>query len=177
MNALMERKADSREELHKQVQAIYDAGKAMVADGKLVRLTLAEADEEKLTLRQMRFIHGPILKQISEQVRVGDQGIQYSRKAWKIYLKDLFIPDDYEMVRVPFVRDAKTGQLRPSKREVPRKKYKSLTDLTGKRRSEFIDWVLAYAATEWNVQFVFTFDEREAVRYHAPKRKQKGVEA
>lgn len=168
MNALMERTGETREELYAGVCAIYEAAKAMLDAGQRPRLTLTE-DEDGLTLRQMRFIHGPILQQISEQMAA--QGVKFTRDAWKTHLKEVFFPDEFEMVQAPFVRDAKTGEWRPSKRKVPRKKEKSLTKLTGKRRSEFIDWALAYAAVEWGVVFHFHIDEREAVRYVPPKRK------
>lgn len=168
MTALMERRAVTVEQWRAGMTAVFKAGESLLAEGKRPHVVLDE-EADSLTLRQLRFIHGPILKQISEQVRVN--GVQYTRKTWKTYLKDLFIPDEFEMVRMPFVRDAKTGALRPSKREVPRKKPKSLTSLTGRARSDFIDQVLAHAATEWNVEFVFIFEEREAVRYQPPKRK------
>ncbi|MGQ3051080.1 MAG: hypothetical protein ACT6S0_04785 [Roseateles sp.] len=170
MNALMERTASTPESWRAAATAIFRAGEAMLEAGQRPHVVLDE-EADTLTLRQMRFIHGPILQQISEQVRVN--GVQYTREMWKIHLKDLFMPDKFEMVQAPFVRDRKTGAWRPSKREVPRKLPKSLKDLTGKSRSEFIDAVLAHAATAWGVEFVFIFDEREAVRYRPPQRKTK----
>lgn len=170
MTALMERTGTTREELHAGVMAIYTAAKAMLDEGRQPHLSLAE-QSETLTLRQLRFIHGPILQQISEQVVVN--GVRYTKEVWKQHLKDLFIPDRWEMVQAPFVRDAKTGAWRPSKRKVPRKVEKSLLDLKNEARSIFIDEVLAHAAVEWGVQFLFTFDEREAVRYVPPKSKQR----
>lgn len=170
MKASIERVAEDRDSWRAAAETIYRAGLALIEDGKRVRITAAE-DEDTLTLRQLRFIHGPILQQISEQVIVN--GVKYAKEVWKEHLKDLFIPDSWEMVQAPFVRDAKTGAWRPSKRKVPRKVEKSLKSLGVRRCSEFIDQVLAHAAVEWGVQFVFTFDEREAVRYVPPRSKTK----
>lgn len=167
MTALMERRACTPEQWRAGMTAVFKAGEAMLADGKRPHVTLDE-EEDSLTLRQLRFIHGPILQQISEQVVVN--GVRFARDVWKQHLKDLFIPDRWEMVKAPFVRDAKTGHWRPSKRKVPRKVEKSLKSLTGRARSDFIDQVLAHAATEWGVEFVFVFEEREAVRYRPPQR-------
>lgn len=161
MTACIERYAESREAWRTAAEAIYRAGQALIDDGKRVRI-LAEEAEDSLTLRQLKFIHGPVLQQISEQVRVG--GVLYTKEVWKEHLKDLFIPDAWDMVRVLLV-DAKTGQLRASKRKVPRKRKKSIADLGVKRCSDFIDKVLAHAATEWGVVFRFELDERDAVRY------------
>lgn len=164
----MERRAYNPEQWREGMTAIYRAGESMLAEGKRPHVTLEE-EGDSLTLRQLRFIHGPILQQISEQVFV--EGRQFDRKVWKAHLKELFIPERFEMVQAPFVRDRKTGLWRPSKRRVPRKVEKSLTQLKNEARSIFIDQVLAHAATEWAVEFVFTFDEREAVRYRPPARK------
>lgn len=164
----MVRTARSPEQWREGMTAVYRAGEAMLQAGQLPHVELTE-EGDTLTLRQLRFIHGPILQQISEQVFVN--GRQFERKVWKQHLKDLFIPDQFEWVQAPFVRDRKTGLWRPSKRRVPRKVEKSLTQLKNEARSIFIDQVLAHAATEWGVEFVFQFDEREAVRYQPPRRK------
>lgn len=168
MTALLERTARTPSQWREGMTAIFRAGEAMLQAGQVPHVELSE-EGDTLTLRQLRFIHGPILQQISEQVMVN--GVRYTKETWKAHLKELFIPDRWVMVQAPFVRDARTGEWRPSKRKVPRKAEKSLTDLRARDRSDFIDKVLAHAATEWGVQFVFTFDEREAVRYHPPKRK------
>lgn len=170
MTAALELVAETHEEWREAATAIYLAGKALIDDGKRVRATATE-DADGLSIRQLRFIHGPVLQQISEQVRVN--GIQYTKDVWKQHLKDLFIPDEFVMVRAPFVRDTKTGAWRPSKRKVPMKKEKSLTSLTGKRRSEFIEQVLAHAVTEWGVRFVFKIDEQDSWRYVPPVRQTK----
>lgn len=153
--------AGDRGQWRAAAERAYYTGLELIAAGKSAQVTVTEY-EDSLTLRQLKFIHGPVLKQISEQVRVN--GVLYTTEVWKEHLKDLFIPDAWDMVRVLLV-DAKTGQLRASKRKVPRKRRKSIGDLGVKRCSEFIDKVLAHAATEWGVQFKFELDERDAVRY------------
>lgn len=173
MNALMERKADSRMELHQQVKAIYAAGIVKIADGKPVKVALFE-QENDITARQRGFLHAAVLPQIAEQVSVN--GVKFTAKVWKEFFKDLFIPDKWDMHRPPFVRDRKTGLLKPSTRAVPVKREKSTEHFGVKRYSDFIDKVIAHAVTEFGVVFVFDEDEREAVRWKLPKRKQ-GAEA
>lgn len=174
MDTKIERRAQDLEQWRSVATTIYRAGEAMIQAGQRVHVTLGE-DQDTLTLRQLRFFHGPVLQQISEQVVVG--GVRYAREVWKEHLKDLFIPDHFEMRRAPFVRDARTGAWRPSKRAVPVRRPKHISELGVKRCSLFIDQVLAHAATEWGVEFVFEFDEREAVRYVPPRSKQKRKDA
>lgn len=168
MTILMERSARTKSQWREAMTVVYRAGEVMLDAGQVPRIELSE-EAETLTVRQLRFLHGPVFGQIAEQVFVN--GRQFDRDTWKRYLKDRFIPDEFEMVWQPFVVDKATGELRPAKRKVPRKKEKSLLDLKNKARSEFIDQVLAYAVTELGVSFEFKTDEREGVRYQPPKRK------
>jgi len=168
MTPLLERTARTPSQWREGMTAIFRAGEAMLQAGQIPHVALSE-EAETLTVRQLRFLHGPVFRQIAEQVFVN--GRQFDRDTWKRYLKERFIPDEFEMVWQPFVVDKDTGELRPARRKVPRKKEKSLLDLKSKARSEFIDAVIAYAVTELGVQFQFTADEREGVRYHPPKRK------
>jgi hypothetical protein len=172
MTPLMERKADSREEFRAQMTALYRAGEAMVADGKPVRVTLCE-QEDDVTARQRGFLHAAVLPQIAEQVSVN--GVKYTAKVWKEFFKDLLIPDRWVMRRPPFVRDRKTGELKPSTRAVPVKAEKSTEHFGIKGYSDFIDKVIAHAVTEFGVEFQFDEQEREAVRWKRPARK--GAEA
>jgi len=156
------------------------AGLPADADGvypepRRLRLTLGE-DVEPITVKQLRFLHGPVFGQISEQVVV--EGVRFAKEVWKRHLKDLFIPDKFDMVR-GMVLDTKTGRARLAKRATPRKREKSLADLSVKQCSEFIDKVLAHGATEWGVEWSLDPVEREAVRYVRPKRAKKteGAEA
>lgn len=173
MTATLERTASTPEAWRIAATAIFRAGEALIEAGKTAKGSVTEY-EDSLTLRQLRFIHGPMLQQISEQARVN--GVLYTRDMWKKYLKELFIPDKFVMERAPMVRDRRTGQWRPSKREVPVKVYKSLKDLGVKRCSDFIDKSIAHMSTDWGVEFRFLTDEREAVRYKPARAKAKQVE-
>lgn len=145
----------------------------VVPDPRPLRITLGE-DVEPITLKQLRFIHGPVLQQISEQVVV--DGVRFTKPIWKLHLKDLFIADKWDMVRA-MVLDTKTGRLRLAKRATPRKREKSLADLSVKQCSEFIDKVLAHGATEWGVEWSLDPAEREQVRYVKPTRRKAREEA
>ncbi len=180
----------TQEARHAAVLRVNEMAKAMVerararvagmqpdADGVLpeprrLRITLGE-DVEPITVKQLRFLHGPVFGQISEQVVV--EGVRFTKAVWKRHLKDLFLPDEFEMVR-GLVLDTKTGRMRLAKRATPRKREKSLADLTVKQCSEFIDKVLAHGATEWGVEWSLDPAEREAVRYVRPVRAKKAQE-
>lgn len=153
---------------HAAVSEGYQLAKQLLADGRRVRVTVAE-DEDDITILQRGFLHAAVLPQIAEQVVVN--GIRYTPQVWKEHLKDLFLPDRWDMVRLPFVQDRKTGLWKPSRKKVPVKRRKSTEGLSIKGYSDFIDKCIDHAASEWGVQFRFIAKEREAVRYVAPPRK------
>lgn len=159
-----------REAAHAAANRAYQHAQALLADGKRVRITAGE-DEEDLSIRQRGFLHAAVLPQIAEQVVVG--GIRYTPQTWKEHLKDLFLPAKWDMVRLPFVQDRKTGEWKPSRKKVPVKRRKSTEELSIKGYSDFIDKCIAHAASEWGVVFHFIAEERDAVRYVAPTRKRK----
>lgn len=146
---------DTREEAHQAVCDAYAVAKALLAGGQRVRIEVSE-DRDPLTVRQRKFLHGPVLEQISEQVRV--DGRRYARGVWKEYLRSLFLGSEYVQV------GDRTVEVR-----------RSTEDLDVREYSQYIDRVLAHAATEWGVEFVFREGEREAVIYRAraPKTKEK----
>lgn len=131
----------------------YRHAEMLLRNGDHVELKCAPA-EETITAAQRRFFHGPVLAQISEQAM--DNGQRYVAAVWKRYFKNLILERKprYEMVKLP-------GQ----KRKTPRRKPWSTEELGPRRYSDFIDEVIAHAATEWNVSFVFKTGERESVRY------------
>lgn len=135
-------------------------------DALFIALGVAERD---ITAKQRGFLHAAVLPQIAEQVRMPD-GTRYVAHVWKEHLKDLFIADKWDMVRLPFVKDRKTGAWKPSKKKAPVKRRKSTEDLSIKGYSLFIDQCIAHATTEWGVVFRFDADERESVRYVKPAR-------
>lgn len=157
----------TREQAHEAITAGYTLAKILLDDGKPVSIRVGE-DEEPKTLKQLRFLHGPIFDQIAEQVVIDGQ--RFVKAIWKKHLKDLFIPDKWDMVR-GLVLDSKAGKFRVAKRATPRLREKSLGDLSIKQMSEFIEKVLAYASTEWGVRFELDPREREEARYYPPARK------
>lgn len=159
MTATLERVAATPEAWRVAATAIYHAGLALVQAGLVAKGTVAE-HEDDITAKQRGFLHAAVLPQIAEQVRVGEKGERYVAEAWKEYYRKKFLGHKWVMQKLP-------GQ----KRAVPRKVRISTEDLGIKAYSEYIDRVIADAATEWFVQFRFRADEREAVRYVAPKRK------
>lgn len=161
----------TRESAHQAATDGYMQARLLIDQGKRVRFELAEAEDE-LTVKQRGFLHAAVLPQIAEQVRMPD-GTRYVAAIWKEHLKDLFIPDKWDMVRLPFVRDKKTGEWKASKKKVPVKRRKSTEALSIKGYSDFIDKCIAHATVEWGVVFRFIAEEREAVRYVPPPRKSK----
>lgn len=157
MTATLQRIAGTPEMWRSAATAIFRAGEAMIAAGKPVQVTLTEWEDD-LTARQRGFLHAAVFPQIAEQVRVN--GERFVPEVWKEYFRKLFLGSRYVMQKLP-------GQ----KRAVPVKVRVSTEDLGIKAYSEHIDKVISHAATEFGVQFVFRGEEREAVRYVAPRRK------
>lgn len=159
----------TKEHAHAEISAGYEQAKLLIALDKRVRIEVCEAEDE-LTIKQRGFLHAAVLPQIAEQVRMPD-GTRYVAAIWKEHLKELFIADKWDMVRLPFVRDRKTGAWKPSSKKVPVKRRKSTEDLSIRGYSDFIDKCIAHATVEWGVTFRFIAEEREAVRYVKPARK------
>jgi hypothetical protein len=157
----------TREEAHQVITLAYGAAKVLIQDGKRVRITVAE-EVDSLSARQRRFLHGVVLPQIAEQVRMPD-GTRYVAEVWKTYFRGLFLPDRWVVEKRPRW-DAKKGRMVLPKRATPHRERVSTESLSVKQYSRLIDQVLAHAATELGVEFRFLADEREAVRYVAPKR-------
>ena len=124
-----------------------------------------------LTIRQRKFFHGPVLGQITEQVR-RPNGTEYARETWKEYLRERFLPPKFVMVSQPRW-DAESCRLVQPKRATPRKVKQSTEDLSVRQYSEFLDSVLAHAAADLGVVFDLDPAEREAVRYRRKPRQVK----
>jgi len=153
--------------LNEMAKAMVERAKAKAAgqqpdeDGEIagpgrLRIVLG-FDREDKSSKQRRFLHGPVLGQISEQASVG--GIRYAMPVWKEHLRAMFLGFTWESVRYP-------GQ----KRATPRKVRISTESLSVKQYSDYLDKVLAYAASELGVVFDLDPIERESVRYARPKR-------
>lgn len=157
----------TRESAHAAAGLAYRAAWELVANGSTCVISVTEGEEEK-SIKQRGFLHAAVLPQISEQVVV--EGVRYTVDVWKEHLKDLFLPDTWEMRR-SLIRDKQTGKLRNAKKATPHRVRKHTEDLGIKRYSQFIDACIAHAASEWGVQFRFRAEDREAARYVAPVRK------
>lgn len=161
MNDDHTRIARTKEEAHAAITQAYAVAQTLLMDGKRVRISVGE-DNDPITIKQRRFFHGPVLTQISEQVRVG--GERYTTDIWKTYFKKLILERKprYEMVKLP-----------GAKRATPRRKWWGTEELSIKQYSALIDEVIALAVTEWSVAFHFLAGERDAVRYTRPVAKRK----
>lgn len=168
MTEALDRIVLSREQAHEAATLAYQHAQALLLNGERVRITCG-ADEDSLSIRQRKFLHGPVLHQIAEQVVVN--GERYVMKVWKEFFRVLLLESKpkYEMVRIPKWDAANCALVLP-KRATPRRVRQSTEDLSVKQYSDYIDRVIAHAATEFGVSFVFDIDEREAVRYRPPQR-------
>lgn len=149
---------DCRESAHEAITQAYSVAKALLMDGKRVRISVGE-DDEPITVKQRRFLHGPVLSQISEQVRVG--GERYVMDIWKEFFRKEFLGSRWDVYKLP-----------GAKRATPHKVRNSTEELSVKKYSDYIDRVIAHASTEWNVAFKFIASERDAVRYQRTKHRE-----
>ena len=149
MTEPIDRAADTREEAHSIILAGYELAKVLVQQGRRVRIRVEE-DQDDLTLQQRRFYRGPVLQQISEQAH--QDGQRYGKAVWHELFRGQFLGSRWELV------GGRPVELRVSTEDLGIRDY-----------SEYIDKVLAEAATVWGVEFHFDIDQREAVRYR-PRR-------
>ena len=114
-------------------------------------------DRAEKSAKQRRFLHGPVLRQISEQVVMPD-GIRYLPEVWKSYFRKLFVQDRWESYRMPGAR-----------RATPHRVRVSTEDLSVKQYSQLIDNVIDHAVAEFGVTFDFVAEERASVRHKQEK--------
>ena len=154
--------------------------KAMLDNGVAVELRVGPADKP-IEIKQRGFLHGVVLKQISEQVQVeifDADGRPTGRKQrhvvsiWKDYFRDRFLPPTYEM-KQGFVRDKKTGEWRMAKKKTPHLVKTETEKLGPARYAKWTDKIIDHAIVEHSVEFVFKTGEREEAQYTARPRKEK----
>lgn len=162
--------ARTREDAHAAAKRAYEHAQALVADGKRVRITAGE-DDDDLSIHQRGFLHKAVFPQIAEQYTFPD-GARYAWQVWKEHFRARFLGDRWVLRAIPRW-DPKQGRLVQPKRKTPHRERVSTEDLSMKQYSEYIDRVIDTATLELGVQFVFLAEEREAVRYVAPARKRK----
>jgi hypothetical protein len=171
VNDRQTRVVSTREQAHAAAQQAYAIAKLLIQDGRRAMISVGE-DSDPISIKQRRFLHGPVFTQISEQVRVG--GERYVMPIWKEFFRKLFLPDRYEMQRRP-VWNKETRQWQAAKRATPQRVRSSTEDLSVKQYSAYIDKVIQHATLEWNVVFDFDQQERESVRYVKPVRAPKEI--
>lgn len=151
--------ATTKEQAHRCILQAYAHAQALLGNGERVVITAAPL-LESIGVRQRNFLHGAVLAQISEQARVG--GDRFVMEIWKAFYQKLYLPDTWEMRRLPGQKKATPVRVRHSTEELGVKGY-----------SLHIDRVIAHAVTELGVQFRFEADEREAVRHQPAQRAKK----
>lgn len=149
----------TRERLHSGLRDAYEFGKLLLLEGRRVVLVVMEL-EDSLTIRQRGFFHKAVLGQISEQVVV--DGRRYDKEIWKTHLKNRILERNprWKEIHLPGAPEPFLVRMWWSTEELGVKAY-----------SEFIDESIAVAASEWNVDFHFWPNERDAARYTPPRRK------
>lgn len=154
--------------------------KAMLDNGVAVELRVGPA-EKPIEIVQRNFLHGVVLKQISEQVQVptfNPDGTPTGRKerhvvkVWKDYFRDRFLPPTYKMEK-GFVLDKKTGEWRMAKKATPHQVKTDTEKLGPARYAKWTDKIIDHAIVEHGVEFVFKTGEREEAQYTARPRKEK----
>lgn len=118
---------------------------------------------DTITIKQRGFLHASVLPQIAEQVFVGEKRERFVSDIWKEHFHKMFIPDKWEMRKLPGAKRATPHRVRVSSEQLGVKRY-----------SEWIDRIIDYAVAELNVEFVFKPNEREEVRYVGKKKQQQG---
>jgi hypothetical protein len=169
--------AGTREALHAAVSRLYEHAKERVAgapdkvdretgevEPRVWRLIFGE-DTDDITTRQRGFLHAAVFPQISEQARLN--GVGATAAGWKEWYRAEFLGWKWAVVDVP---GKLTSGGKPVKKRM--KVRVSTEDLGPRLYSDYIDRVIAHATTEFGVVFVFRDEEREAVRYTRPARKQ-----
>lgn len=152
--------------------------KSILDNGGAVELRVGPATKP-IEIAQRNFLHGAVLKQISEQVEVeifDVAGAPTGRKSrhvigvWKDYFRDRFLPAQFEM-KQGFIRDKKSGQWRMAKKATPHRIPVDSEKLGPARYAKWTDQIIDHAVTELGVEFVFETGEREGARYVNRSRK------
>lgn len=107
--------------------------------GKRLIATIRELEDVR-SIQQNKFYWSFVLKTISEQARIN--GIGADAEGWHYFFKKNVLGYRITKVKVP-----------GSKRPVIRRELRSTTGLSVRRMSEYLEQVMATAATEFGVTF------------------------
>jgi len=150
--------------------------RCLLDNGEQVELRVGPA-LDPITIKQRKFLHGAVLKQISDQVRIPlfDSKGQLTGKTelwpvdqWKLVYNERFL-FHWEMRRGEVV-DKKTGVRRVAKKRTPHKVYVSSESLGPKKYAIWTDQIIDDAIVQYGVTFEFEPSEREGARYMAKPR-------
>lgn len=111
----------------------------MLKSGQPVAAVFMPLDEAKSD-QQRKFLHGVVLLEISQQARIGTA--VYTPKVWKEYFRDKYLGSK----RVTYTNPV-TGN------QVVREEPVSTESLGVRAYSQFIEQVMAEAATDFGVRF------------------------
>ena len=129
----------------------------ILENGGQVELRVGPSSDP-IGVRQRGFLHAAVLPQIAEQVYVENPASKkrerFVAEIWKEHLHKLFIPDKWEMRKMPGAKRATPHRVRVSSEQLGVKRY-----------AEWIDRIIDHAVLELGVEFVFKPSEREGVRY------------
>ncbi|MEO6710805.1 MAG: hypothetical protein ABI054_06075 [Planctomycetota bacterium] len=160
--------AQTREEAHAATLRAYSHAKAMLDNGEMVLITCGPS-VLPVSVQQRRFLHGVVLKQISEGARVDGQ--RYTIDVWKEHYRTRFVGDGgfrWESTRVP-KWDAQAGTYVVPKRATPRRVRISTEELGVRDYAKWTNEIIDHAVLELSVEFHFTNEERELIA-KKPKR-------
>lgn len=149
----------TQQQAHEAVTLAYTHAKAMLANGQQV-LIECRVDDDPLSIKQRRFLHGVVLRQISEKVFVGEKRERYTLDIWKRYFKERFLGFEWDQIKMP-----------GAKRATPRKRWISTESLGVKAYSKFTNEVIDHAVIEFGIEFEFTNEEQHLLRAK-PKEKE-----
>lgn len=142
----------TREEAREPFKRAMNHAAAMLDNGENVLVSVGPA-LEPIGVQQRKFLHGAVLKQISEQVSLGGQ--RYTIDVWKEHYRRRFLGDGgFRWVSM---------QLPGAKKATPRRVAIRTEELGVRAYSKFTNEVIDDAIAELNVTFVFTSEERELV--------------
>lgn len=136
----------SPREAHQVVSELYQTQikphTAKGAKGRLIWQTVNQHHRHQLR----KLFHGPVLRDISEQVwlwdgRVGER-VRYAPLVWKEFFRSMFIEPEFE----EYVARG-TGEVRV------RERRRSTEDLSDDQFAEFLLQATAFACTELGVEF------------------------
>ena len=120
-------------------QSLWPWVKEMTMAGHKLVIRGEEAQDDR-TLKQNKFLWGFVYKHVSEQAQV--EGIGATAEGWNLYYKKMFLGYRIEKTKLP-------GKKRPSITRTLR----STKELKVKAMSDYLDKVMAHAATTFCVAF------------------------